>query len=317
MAAKATHPTTPSATAEADAASPVSRDVAAPAPADVASCPVCGGPVPDRTGLPGRRVAWCSKACRQAAWRARRAATQAAEAARQVAEQVPAARRDLANIGGALQAALDRMPDAAVRPGASGGRDADTDVAAPVSGWESDIAGWARRLAAAATRLAELADAHTSHVADHRRAAAVIRRPPASRDRDDESPVAPPAGIVATTAAEASETNHPAAPAAPAAAAIDTDDLFDAVEDVLDVRDVPGIPQDVLQDAADVPAGLVGTSFADALDALAAVHQAATGDGPVDDLAAAAAAVVRARPPYLPARADAAVTRLQEVITGT
>ncbi|WP_165969292.1 hypothetical protein [Actinomadura sp. KC06] len=46
------------------------------------------------------------------------------------------------------------------------------------------------------------------------------------------------------------------------------------------------------------------------LDALAAVHQDASGDGPVDELAAAAAAVVRTRPPYLPARAAAVLDRL-------
>lgn len=53
-----------------------------------------------------------------------------------------------------------------------------------------------------------------------------------------------------------------------------------------------------------------------ALQALAAAHAAASGDGPLDGLAAAAVVVVRARPPHLPARAEAAVTRLQEVITG-
>ncbi|MEU8347686.1 hypothetical protein AB0C74_38815 [Spirillospora sp. NPDC048832] len=91
------------------------------------------GPVPDRTGKPGRRASWCSNACRQAAWRSRRAAAQATGAAREAAEQIPAARRDLAAADGALQAVLDRMVDvaaaAAVRPEATGGRDADTVIA--------------------------------------------------------------------------------------------------------------------------------------------------------------------------------------------
>lgn len=60
----------------------------------------------------------------------------------------------------------------------------------------------------------------------------------------------------------------------PAADTINADDLFGAVEDVpTDVRDAPGIPKDVLQDLPGVPR----PSFADALEALAAAHQAASG----------------------------------------
>ncbi|MGP4030199.1 hypothetical protein [Actinomadura sp. 3N407] len=399
----------------------MSHDVASPPPADAASCPVCGGPVPDRTGKPGRRAAWCSKGCRQRAWRARAAGDRAARAAAELSDRI-------AGTGyGDVQAAGAALGEAVLAMCEDGDPDDVADMeAALMSGhrWEHDVAQAARRLAAAATRVAELADAHATQRAELRRARAVVRRPPAPRGRDDESPsgggivantaakasatkpattlsasglsraltrlgfaravkvpggrggvlspitegfkvwgrgsavvvdhlpadaedrhdrltamataltaagytVTPasdrgdlhvtrppsgPGGIVATTAVEASATNHPATPPALAAAAIDADDLFDAIEDVLaDVRDAPGIPQDVLQDVPGVP----GTSFAAALEDLAAAHQAASGDVPVDDLAAAAAVVVRARPPYLPARADAALTRLQEVVAST
>jgi hypothetical protein len=296
----------------------------APATPGVATvgCPVCGGPVPDRTGRPGRRAAWCSKACRQAAWRARRNAAQAAAAARDVADRIPGARRDLDDTGTALRAALDRMADAAdaarvlrrMTARDTTGTGADDAAPPPLSGWERDVADTARRLAAAAMRVAELADAHATHAEDHRRARAVVRRPPAPRGRRDDSPETP-GGIVATTAAKASETNH-AATVDAAAVVVDVDELFDAIEDVLDVRDVPGaVPQDVPQDVLqDVP-GVFGTSYASALDALAAAHANASGDGPVDALVAAAAEVVRARPPYLPARAEAALNRLREVVT--
>ncbi|MGI5208941.1 hypothetical protein ACQEU6_46185 [Spirillospora sp. CA-108201] len=261
---------------------------------------MCGGPVADRTGLPGRRTTWCSKACRQRAWRARTAADRAECAAADLSDRIAGGGYgDVQDAARALGQAVIAMCD----PGDVGALE---DALMSGHRWEGDVAGAARRLAAAATRVAELADAHAAHVADYRRARAVVRRAPASRGRDDESP----GGIVANTAAKASATNHGDTPAADT---IDADDLFDAVEDVLtDVRDAPGVPQDVLQDVPGVP----GPSFADALEALAAAHAAASGDGPHDELAAAAAAVVRARPPYLPARADAAVKRLQEVVTG-
>lgn len=94
---------------------------------------------------------------------------------------------------------------------------------------------------------------------------------------------------------------------------MDVDDLFDAIEDVQDVQDVqdvPGVPQDVLAGEEDVP----GTSFVDALQGLAAAHAAASGDGPHGDLVAAAAAVVRGRPPYLPARVETPMDRLAAVL---
>ncbi|WP_067801346.1 hypothetical protein [Actinomadura formosensis] len=361
--------------------------------------------MPDRTGRPGRRAQWCSKGCRQAAWRARTAAGRAARAAAELSGRIAGAGysdvQAAARVLGEAVIAMCQdgdMGDMAVIEGAlmSGHR------------WEGDVAGAARRLAAAATRVADMADAHAAHVADYRRAAAVIRRAPARHPGGDDSPAAPPGGIVATTAAQApatkpaatisasgisrvlaragftraekvpggrggvlspitdgfkvwsqgsghvlvdhlpadAEDRHthlaamaaaltaagyavasaggrgdldvtlspsgPAEAASPAAPApvgevvvdgVDVDGLFDAVEDVLDVRDVPGIGQHVLQ-------GVPGTSFAGALDMLAAAHATASGDGPLDGLAAAAAAVVRARPPHLPARADAAITRL-------
>lgn len=117
-------------------------------------------------------------------------------------------------------------------------------------------------------------------------------------------------GNVAATAAEASATKPPTVLATGAGdPEVDVDDLFDAIEDVLEVKDVPGIPQDVLAGEDGVP----GTSFTDALQELADAHAAASGDGPHGDLVAAAAAVVRARPPYLPARVETALDRLAAV----
>ncbi len=404
--AAAVSPVSPVSRDGAPPVSPARPDVAPPPAAGVAGCPVCGGPVPDRTGKPGRRAAWCSKACRQAAWRARTAADRAARTAAELADRIAGTGySDVQAAARALGEAVIAMCENDGDVGDGGDTAAIEDALMSGHRWEREIADVARRLAAAATRVAELADAHATHAADYRRARAVVRRSPAPRGRDDDSPAAPPAGIVATTAARASATkpavvlsasglsrtltrlgfvraakvpggrggvlspikagfkvwgrggwgvlvDHLPADAEdrherltamtaaltaagytvasasdrgdlrvtaalPPAPAINADDLFDAVEDVLaDVRDAPGIPQDVLQGAVDVPAD-VGPSLVDALDALAAVHQAASGDGPVDDLAAAAAAVIRARPPYLPARADAAMTRLQEVVAST
>jgi hypothetical protein len=67
----------------------------------------------------------------------------------------------------------------------------------------------------------------------------------------------------------------------------------------------PGGPSGRPGGEEDVP----GTSFADALRDLVAAHAAASGDGPHGDLVAAAAAVVRSRPPYLTARGATAQDR--------
>ncbi|WP_344285216.1 hypothetical protein, partial [Actinomadura napierensis] len=75
----ATNATNPNATDPMPAGHPA----AAPGP-----CPVCGGRRPDRTGLPGRRAAWCSKACRQAAWRARTAADRASRSAAELSDRI-------------------------------------------------------------------------------------------------------------------------------------------------------------------------------------------------------------------------------------
>jgi len=282
MATKATHPTPPH--------------------PDPGGCPVCGGPVPDRTGKPGRRAVWCSKGCRQVAWRARSAAERAGRDAAAIAAQIAGGGYgDVQNTGAALVAAVLEMCEQ--------GDDLPVDVALRTGHrWERDVADAARSLAAAATRIAELAEQHAARAADYRRAHTVIRRAPASAPTGDESP-AGNVGIVAATAAEASETNPPETPAV-AVAGVDADELFDAIEDVVDVRDTPGVPQDLLQDQDDVP----GTSFADALEELADAHAAASGDGPHGELVAAAAAVVRSRPPYLPACVGRAMDRLAAVV---
>ncbi|WP_242911503.1 hypothetical protein [Actinomadura terrae] len=122
---------------------------------------------------------------------------------------------------------------------------------------------------------------------------------PAPRGRDDEPPGGV-GGIVAPGPAEASETNH-----------LDRDEVFDAIEDVVaEVVDAPGIPQDLLAGLPDAPGG----GFADALEALVAAHEGASGDGPLEGLVAAAAMVVRTRPPHLPARAERALRRLQDAL---
>jgi hypothetical protein len=259
--------------------------------------------VPDRTGKPGRRAAWCSKACRQAAWRARTAAERAGREAAEICDRVAGdAYSAVQAAGGALAAAVLEMCEQG---------DVPVDVALRTGPrWERDVAEAARSLAAAATRVAELADAHAARAADYHSAHAVIRRAPASS--------APSDGNVATTAAEASATKQAPTPPAPANAAgdvavdvaVDVDDLFDAIEDVLDAKDVPGIPQDVLAGEEDVP----GTSYVDALQDLADAHAAASGDGPHSDLVAAATAAVRSRPPYLPARVEMAMDRLAAVL---
>lgn len=153
-------------------ASPARPHVASLATADVASCPVCGGPVPDRTGLPGRRAAWCSKACRQAAWRARTAADRAARAAAEVSDRIAGAGySDVQAAARALGEAVIAMREDDTDVGDGGDTAAIEDALMSEHRWERDVADVARRLAAAATRVAELADAHATH--------AVVRRPPA------------------------------------------------------------------------------------------------------------------------------------------
>lgn len=201
---------------------------------------MCGCPVPDRTGKPGRRASWCSKACRQAAWRARTTADRAARAAAaELSDRIAGTGySDVQAAARALGEAVIAMCENDGDVGAGSDTAAIEDALMSGHRWERDVADVARRLAAAATHVAELADAHATHATDYRRARAVVRRPPAPRPGGDDSPAAPLTGIVAPTAVKAPATNHPAAPPV-----VDTDDLFDAVEDVLaDVRDASPTP---------------------------------------------------------------------------
>ncbi|MBD2895321.1 hypothetical protein amrb99_42560 [Actinomadura sp. RB99] len=71
---------------------------------------MCSGPLPERTGKPGRRAAWCSKRCRQAAWRARTAAERAGRDAAEICDRVAgAAYSAVQAAGGALAAAVLEM----------------------------------------------------------------------------------------------------------------------------------------------------------------------------------------------------------------
>lgn len=283
-----------------------------------AACPVCGDELPDRTGRPGRPAAWCSKSCRQAAHRARRSVERAVAEASAVSSRIAAdGYGDVEGAGRFLQEAVLTMCETTA---------VDTETALGEEGrWEPGVADAARRLARAALAVADLADRHAAVAADYRRARATFRRPEVltlARDKNPRGSVASTAAEALTTkpgpgnvaaAAAGADATKPAAPAhaADVVDALDVDELFESVEDVLeDVRDADGIPQDVLQDVDGVP----GMSFAAALDALAAAHAGASGDGPHGELVAAAAAVVRARPARLPARANAALTRLADAL---
>jgi hypothetical protein len=240
------------------------------------ACPVCDRPleIPDT----GRRPVYCGKACRQAAYRARLAAARAAEHARwlrrklagdyRAGKPVDGMHAELQEAGSALTAAFYGLElDLA---------DGDGDGGVP-SGWEARLSASARTLAGVAHRIADTAHAHERAVAEFEAAQAVLCRGGRGRPGGDETP----AGSVPPRAAPDRATK----PGGPGAAVADRDALFDAVEDVvyrLDRTRLYLLPDEVAE-VLEGPAAELAEVFA---------HQA--GDGPLGELATAAAAVLAA-----------------------
>ncbi|MEU8347860.1 hypothetical protein AB0C74_39700 [Spirillospora sp. NPDC048832] len=248
--------------------------------ASAGHCAVCGGPLAVRAGRPGRPAAWCSKGCRQTAYRARQAAARAAERAAYARRRLAAAHAELQRAEAAMAAAYGRAADRAAEPAA--------DAAEHLTGgprWETAVRDAAARLAAAARRLGDLAAEHDRARAEHAAALAVFRRPPAPRPSRDE--IAP-------------------ADVAAAVAVRDVDALFDAAEDVIAARDAGTLPPDqvaALRPDLDRLAAAFGASsgddasgLAEAAAALAAyVTPAALASGEVPDVVARLAATVTTR----------------------
>ncbi|XVQ16357.1 hypothetical protein ACQP1W_52430 (plasmid) [Spirillospora sp. CA-255316] len=172
----------------------------------VPACPVCGTPLQQRPGRPGRPAAWCSKPCRQAAYRARRNAARAAEQAADLRAQLAAAHAELHEAEAVVASAYGRAADVAADPTAT---PAD-HMTRP--GWERPLFDAARALGRAAFRLADLANDHARTRNEHRAAMATFRQAPAPRPSDD-----------ATAPAEAAAEVQVS----------DVDELFDAAEDVI------------------------------------------------------------------------------------
>ncbi|MFI0453674.1 hypothetical protein [Actinomadura sp. 6N118] len=254
---------------------------AAPGP-----CPVCGAPPPVRRI--GRPAVWCGEACRQRAFRARRNAARALQTADALSDQIA---------GPGYQQARDAMWE--VGRAVTDMCQLPRDAAALADGhrWETDLAAKARELARAATQLAALADRHARAATDYRLARAVFRHPDVALPAADESPQS----SVATTAAETSATKP--GHASGADVDVDVDELFDAIEDTVAW-------------AGKGPFGGDLNAIAGPLDRLAEAFATATGDGPLDDLVTAAAAVCAAADPAqvpLPSLADA-LTRLRAAL---
>lgn len=249
-------------------------------------CPSCGAElVARRTGRP---PTYCSKACRQAAHRARGRAEGAADHATWLRARMV---WDLDEALQALSEARALLADGPVREhphrmaaalAAAGGEDWH---AGPPTGWEPPV----QELVAAAGRQVHRVE---SYVREHARAAAEheqamriagIRRAPAPVLEGDETP----AGNVAAAEAEALATK----PGDGEGGEVDRDEAFDAVEDLLMAVDA------TTPAGNELPAAL-GDAVAAPAGRLAEAWSEQDGAGPLDELAAAALAVVAAARPY-------------------
>jgi hypothetical protein len=174
-------------------------------------CP-CGAEL--AVPVTGRRPRWCSKACRQAAYRARLAAGRAAGETRWAHRELARAgdrgqeeglAREFSAAASTLTGLLRRLyglpPATAVRlPGPAGW-----------TGWENDLITAAREVAALADQAGELARLHARAAADYAAARRMagndpggLRRAPAPRLGGDKSR----AGCVAPRAAAPAATKH-------------------------------------------------------------------------------------------------------------
>lgn len=247
---------------------------------DVRVCPVCGAAIEVKaTGRPPR---FCSKACRQAANRAKQRAQAAIVQAAGLRRRSRADARALRQAAFALDAHLDQAGVGAVE-GAGKGAGPDGWQQTPPSGWEEE----AQRLAATLTRLGEAlyrdARAHARTVGEHGRAlaGAGIRRAKASSAPSDETPGRPSEDVDQHAAVDGQDEDGGAV----------RDRFFDAVEDLI---------------AATHPTSAAGSRLpgplADGLTGpageLAVVFAGASGAGPLDRLADAAAAVIEAAQRY-------------------
>jgi hypothetical protein len=270
------------------------------------SCQACGTELPARAT--GRPATYCSTSCRQGAHRAKQRARASAERAAAAREAMA---RDLEEALGMLHKAAGllaeprRAAEAEVaRTVAEGGKGWHAGVP---SGWEGDVAELAEIAARRARTVVEQLREHARAAVEHRQALPVagIRRAPAARRRDDETPGGPSstgaAPSVASTAAEDLATKP--APvdgrggeladvdAADVADVdlVDRDMLFDAVADVVAELDPQrsDLPHEV-EAALAAPAGQLATVFADQF-----------GDGPIEGMLAAVRRLLRAAGPVL------------------
>jgi len=128
------------------------------------TCPLCGTPlVAPPTGRPPD---YCSKRCRQAAWRARQATARATTDTTRARHDLKGARHQLSQAWNGLESALNRI-DSTGTPGPGG----------QPAGWEDEVAGRAEELIVAARQVVGLATRHGRATADWQAAQTVLRRP--------------------------------------------------------------------------------------------------------------------------------------------
>lgn len=259
------------------------------------ACPVCGAPL--EIPLTGRRPVYCGKPCRQAAYRARLAAGRAAEAAASARWGLAGSSSRSPDVHLGVEHAIGLVTDQLRHQVRRAHYAEETGLGADVvpfgTGWEDDVTDRARTLITLAHQAIGLATAHKRAAADWQAAQAVLRREPAAGPGGDETPH----GSVFARAAGDRATKP---------GGVDRDAVFDAIEDVVYVLDptrgheVPGALDAVAADLAEVLA-----------------RQA--GDGPLGELAAAAAAVLQAAHGRtgLPAEVTRALGTLAAVLPAT
>jgi hypothetical protein len=258
------------------------------------ACPVCGTGL--QIPLTGRRPRYCGKPCRQAAYRARLAAGRAAETAARV-------RRELAGLGedGMLAGADQDLGRALLQLQGAAARIRDCDGLLPDAetvpgGWEDAMARQAKTVIRLAHRVADLAAVHARAAADFQAAQTVFRRGNSAGPGGDETLQS---SVLSRRAAD--RATKPGGPAG-----LDRDAVFDAVEDTIYAVD-PGRGQAVPE------------VLEDAVADLAEVFARQAGDGPLGELAAAAAKVVEAARGCtgLPGEVATAVGTLAAVLPAT